>query len=63
MRLIIGAMLAGLLAVLAFPAVAPSSGKGERRARRPGARRRTGPGKRGRRPAAKPKLSRREPAA
>jgi hypothetical protein len=66
MRLIIGAMLVGLLAVLALPAVPFSSGKGERPPRRPGTRRRIGPGKpgkRARRPGAKSKLSRREPAA
>jgi len=63
MRLIIGVMLVGLLAVLVLPAVPSSSEKDERPARRRGTRRRMEPGKRARRPGAKSKLSRREPAA
>ncbi|HMU56225.1 MAG TPA: hypothetical protein PKA61_14545 [Nitrospira sp.] len=65
MRLVIGFMLLGLLAVLAVPA-ASSSVKDGGAARRPAPRKRIGrskQSKRARRPASKSRLARREPAA
>ena len=62
MRLMIGFMLLGLLAVLTVP-VAASSSKDGRTPRRSASRKRIKRATRARRPASKSRLSRREPAA
>lgn len=66
MRLVIGFVLLGLLAVLTVPMPTSSKGQDERAGRRAAPRKRVErakPAKRARRPATKPRLAGRAPAA